>query len=736
MRDTTAADVPRRAHRLARGFGALVALTFGLIVLGALVRAHDAGLACPDWPRCFGVWVPAMDLRVAFEWTHRLLAGSVGVVFLGLAGLALRGRETRRAVGIPLALASVLLVSQVVLGGLTVLLGLAPWTVTLHLVTGNAFAVTLLLVALGLREQAAPRLRGPVAPRVQGAVVVVAGLLALQIVLGGLVSSHYAGLACPDWPACHGGAWFPSWQGAVGLHLLHRSNGYLLLAALAGAAWIARRQQRVARPLRLLLALALLQVAVGVANVLLAIPVAVTGLHSALAAALVLGLGWGAREAWARPAPAPARQPRVVVVGAGFGGLALARRLADAPADVLLIDRQNFHAFLPLLYQVATAGLSVQDVSHPVRAILRGLPNVRFRLGEIVGGDLEARVLQTATGDRIPYDVLVLAAGSTTEFFGRADVARHAFRLHHAADALELRNQVLSALERADVEADPKQREALLGFVVVGGGPTGVELAGMLAELRQHVLPRDFPGIAADMRVVLVEGGERLLPALPAGLSRRALEQMRELGADVRLDAFVEAVDPDGVRLRGGERLSARTTVWAAGVRGAGLAAALGLPTDRRGRVAVGSTLEVAGRPDVYVIGDLACAEGQASIPQVAPAAIQQGQLVADNLKRRVLGRPPVAFRYQDLGTMATIGRNRAVAHLMGLEIAGRLAWWAWLLVHLVKLVGFRNRLVVFVNWIYHYFSYDLELRAVVGPEARAPRSEESAAAARHATQR
>jgi NADH dehydrogenase len=408
-----------------------------------------------------------------------------------------------------------------------------------------------------------------------------------------------------------------------------------------------------------------------------------------------------------------------VVVGAGFGGLAVTRRLADAPVDVLLLDRENYHAFLPLLYQVATSGLSAQDITYPVRSILRAVPNARFRMMEVVGGDLGERFLSTAEGDRIPYDLLVLAVGSTTEFFGNASFERHAFCLHHVREALELRNHVLTVLERADSSSDPAEREALLGFVVVGGGLTGMELAGMFAEMRRHVLPRDFPGLAGGMQLTLVEGRDRLLAGLPEPLSRRALEQIRELGVTVRLDSFVDQVSAAGVGLRDGSWIRARTVVWATGVRGAPLGEKLGLVTDRSGRVEVEPTLEVAQHPGVYVIGDLARVRGLEGLPQVAPVAIQQGRRVAENLKRRLRDEPPRAFAYRDRGTMATIGRNRAVAHVFGCRLAGRLAWWTWLLVHLVFLVGFRNRAVVFLNWIYHYLTYDLGLRAAVGPRRR-----------------
>jgi NADH dehydrogenase len=706
-------------QRLSRAYGALLAATVGLIVLGALVRAHGAGLACPDWPQCFGSWLPRLDLRVGFEMTHRYAAGAIALAFVGLGIAALASPAARTAAAFPLAVGAFLLGLQVVLGGLTVLLGLAYWTVTAHLLTGTGFAVSLLVTAHVLRERASPRLRPALPTAVRRAVWIAAALAAVQIALGGLVSSNYAGLACPEWPACSGGIWFPSWRGPVGLQLLHRSNAYLLALAIAVAARLARGHPGVARPLRVALLLVAAQIAVGVANVRFGIPVEVTALHSLFAASLALSLAWAAREAWLRPVGDAGARARVVVVGAGFGGLAVARALRDAPVDVLVIDRENYHAFLPLLYQVATSGLSAQDVTHPVRSILRRLPNARFRMAEVTGIDLEARAVQTADGARISYDALVLAAGSTTEFFGNASAARLAFPLHGVEDAIALRNHVLECLERASDADDANEREALLGFVVVGGGPTGVELAGMLGELRKHVVPRDFPRLAAAMRVVLLEGHDRLLAAFPERLCRRALEQVQELGVEVRLGTLVEAVEPDGVRLQGGERVHARTVAWAAGVRGVALGARLGVKLGRGERVPVGETLELDRHPEVSVIGDLALVRGTEALPQVAQVALQQGRCVADNLQRRLVGLPPRAFVYHDPGAMATIGRDRAIAHVFGIQLAGRLAWAMWLVAHIVFLAGFRNRAVVFVNWIYHYVTYDLGLRSIVGRRRR-----------------
>jgi NADH dehydrogenase len=406
---------------------------------------------------------------------------------------------------------------------------------------------------------------------------------------------------------------------------------------------------------------------------------------------------------------------RVVIVGAGFGGLAVARALRHTPVAVTVVDRHNYHAFLPLLYQVATSGLTSQDVAHPVRSILRRWPNVHFRLGEVCGADLDARWIALQDGARLSFDFLVLAAGSTTETWGNESVAAHALPLHDLEHALALRNRALSCLELADATADPALREELLGFVVVGGGATGVELAGALGELKRHVVPHDFPRLRGEMRVWLLEGQDALLAAFSPRLRAKALLQVTGLGVEVRLQAMVERVDATGVTLRSGERIPARTVVWAAGVRGERLAQRLGLASGRSGRIEVDDTLSVPGHPGVYAIGDLARIKGAESLAQVAPVAIQQGRAVALNLLRALRGHPPFPFQYRDKGSMATIGRNRAVAALFGLELSGRIAWWAWLLVHLVFLVGFRNRASVLLNWAWNFFTYDRGLRAVVG---------------------
>ena len=413
-------------------------------------------------------------------------------------------------------------------------------------------------------------------------------------------------------------------------------------------------------------------------------------------------------------------EPRVVIVGAGFGGLAVARTLRRDRVRVTVVDRQNYHTFMPLLYQVATAGLEPQDIAHPVRSILRRMPNANFRLAEIAGGDLEARVLETSSGERIPFDLLVLAPGSETETYAIPGVCENAHRLHSIDEARAYRNHVLRILERAEWVEDAAERARLLTFVVVGGGPTGLETAGALAEMRRHLIPRDYPAVdPANVRVILIEAKARILDGMPDPLPARALRSAGELGIEVRRHASVESVLPDRVELAGGGTIPTRTVLWAAGVRGARLAALLGLAEGRAGRVPVGPTLQVHRHPHVYVVGDLACVESAEALPQLAPVAQQQGRLVARNIRAGLAGRPGEPFRYRDRGRLATIGRSRAVADLFGLRLSGVLAWWFWLVFHLMTLVGFRNRAVVLVNWAYSYFTYDRGARAIVGGTRR-----------------
>jgi len=414
---------------------------------------------------------------------------------------------------------------------------------------------------------------------------------------------------------------------------------------------------------------------------------------------------------------------RVVVLGAGFAGLRAVRSLGRAGIDTLWVDERNYHCFLPLLYQVATAGLEPQDIAYPARSILRRLSTVEFRLAEIVGGDPAAHRLETAEGDHIPYAQLIVAAGGTAEDFGIPGVHEYTFQLYDLEDARALRNHVLRTLERATVATDPAERAALLTFVIVGGGATGVEMAGALAEFRRHVLPRDYRGLrAAEIRIVVIEAGPYVLAPYPDSLRTRARRDLEDFGVEVRTGARVERILPDAVELAGGERLHTHTVVWAAGIRAASVAGHFaGLATGRSGRLRVAATLQVPEHPDVFAAGDIALVDGAERLPQVAQVAIQQGEHAAANIRRLRRGDPLLPFRYDDKGSMATIGRSRAVAVIGRLRLQGVVAWWFWLAVHLVMLIGFRNRLVVLVNWAWNYLTYDRGLRAIVGREPDAP---------------
>jgi NADH:ubiquinone reductase (H+-translocating) len=408
-------------------------------------------------------------------------------------------------------------------------------------------------------------------------------------------------------------------------------------------------------------------------------------------------------------------RPRVVIVGGGFGGLAAARGLARAPADVTLVDRKNYHLFQPLLYQVATAGLSPAEIAYPIRRILRRQGNARVLLGEAVAIDPAARRVRLADGE-IAYDHLVLAAGAGHSYFGKDEWEALAPGLKTLEDALEIRRRVLAAFEAAEREEGAEARRQWLTFVIVGGGPTGVEMAGTLAEIARHTLALDFRRIdPRTARVILVEGGPRVLPTYPAGLSEKAKLQLEALGVQVWTGALVTAVDEGGVGI-GDDRVAARTVVWAAGVQASPLARSLGAPLDRAGRVRIEADLTVPGRPDVFVIGDLAALEVDGRpVPGVAPAAIQMGTHAAANLLRALRGEPLAPFRYRDKGSLATIGRRSAVAVIGRLRLSGPLAWLAWLSIHIFFLIGFRNRFVVLFTWAWAYLTYDRSARLIVG---------------------
>ena len=408
-------------------------------------------------------------------------------------------------------------------------------------------------------------------------------------------------------------------------------------------------------------------------------------------------------------------RPRVAVIGAGFAGLECAKALAGSEVDVTVVDRNNFHTFSALLYQVATAELAPSDVGFPVRGLFHRAGNVTVRRGSVRSVDWDERRLRFEEGDDLPFDVLVVAAGATTNWFGVDGAAEHAFPLYGMGDAMHLRNRILSMFESAD--ADPSGvRVGDLTITVVGGGPTGVEMAGALVELFA-VLALDFPTLdVASARAVLLEARGCLLCSFSQKAQHHALDELRDRGVEVRLDTAVASVDAGGVTLAGGERIPSRTVVWCAGTQASPLAAALGLPTGPGGRVVVGPDLRVPGRPDVFVAGDLAAvADGRGHLPQLAPVAQQSGRFAGRELLRALRGEPAGTFRYRNLGTMATIGRRAAAADLpFGVRLTGTLGWLAWLVLHLWRILGVRNRAAVLLSWAWSYVTWDRSNRLIV----------------------
>ena len=445
------------------------------------------------------------------------------------------------------------------------------------------------------------------------------------------------------------------------------------------------------------------------------------------------------------PAPSPARRPiRVLVLGGGFAGLEFCKRLRAPRTEITLVDRQNHHLFQPLLYQVAVAGLSAPDIAQPIRSIFRDRDDIRVRLGTVVRVDLASRRVHLADRAALDYDYLVLALGGATGYFGHDEWARHAPGLKTLDDALLVRRRLLLAFERAENEPDPSRVRELLTIVVVGAGPTGVELAGAIAELAKTILRRDFNHIdPARARVILVEGGPRVLPSFPPDLSEKARRQLQRLGVEVRLDTLVSAIreneivfapprsPPDSESSDLGSSppslqlaLRAGVILWAAGVAASPLARDLGVPIDRAGRIKVRPDLSLPGHPEVFALGDLAAVarpDGRPPVPGVAPAAMQMGRhaayLVSAEIRehRRPGDGGRLSFAYRDKGDLATIGRAAGVARIGRLKFSGPLAWLAWLLVHLVFLVGFRNRLSVLLSWAYSYLSYKSGARIVTG---------------------
>ena len=409
------------------------------------------------------------------------------------------------------------------------------------------------------------------------------------------------------------------------------------------------------------------------------------------------------------------RVPKVVVIGGGFGGLLAARKAAHLPVRVILVDRKNHHTFQPLLYQVATAGLSPGEIAAPIRSVLRGR-NVEVLLGEVQDFDLTRRVIKLAEAE-ISYDYLIVAAGASHAYFGHDEWEPMAPGLKTIEDALEIRRRVLLAFELAERRAALGEGQAQLNFVVVGGGPTGVELAGTLAEIASHALAHEFHAIDPKRtRIILLEGGPRVLPAYAEDLSRSAEEQLRHLGVEVRTSTMVTGIEPSAVMI-GETRLASAVTLWAAGVLASSLGKKLGAPVDRAGRVLVNPDLSIPGHPEVFVIGDLAALKDEHGkwLPGVAPVAMQEGKAAAQNIARDLKHEPRNNFHYLDKGSLATIGRSAGIAQFGKLHISGFIAWLSWLFVHIFFLIGFRNRILVFIQWAWSYVTYERGARLITG---------------------
>ncbi len=418
---------------------------------------------------------------------------------------------------------------------------------------------------------------------------------------------------------------------------------------------------------------------------------------------------------------------RVIIVGSGFGGLTAAQRLAKLPVQVTVVDRKNHHTFQPLLYQVATAGLSPGEIATPIRAILAGHSNIEVLLEEVVSFDLDHKQIVTRQ-EKIAYDFLIVASGATHAYFGHEEWAALAPGLKSIEDALEIRRRVLLAFELAERQENERQKNAPqadvtsappLQFVVVGAGPTGVELAGTLAEIAHHAMNHEFHHIdPSKSRILLVEGGPRVLPAYSEELSRKAEAQLRHLGVEVRTSHMVTGIEPGAVCL-GNEKILAPVILWAAGVAASPLGRKLGVPVDRAGRVLVNQDLSIPGHPNVFVIGDLAALNGENGklLPGVAQVAIQQGNWAAETIARDLENQPRRNFHYHDKGSLATIGRAAAVAQIGKFELSGYFAWLAWLLIHILFLIGFRNRLLVMVQWAWSYLTYERGARLITGSD-------------------
>lgn len=434
--------------------------------------------------------------------------------------------------------------------------------------------------------------------------------------------------------------------------------------------------------------------------------------------------------------PAPVGAPHVVIIGGGFAGLLAARELAQHPVRITLVDRQNHHLFQPLLYQVATAAISPGDIAEPLRALLKRNRNIRVLLGEATGVDLDHRVVRLADGE-LAYDALIVATGASHTYFGHDEWAAVAPGLKTLDDALEIRRRILSAFEAAERATDPALRDALLTFVIVGGGPTGVELAGAIAEIARHTVAAEFRDIdPATARIVLVEGQPNVLGTFPSDLSAKAAKALRALGVEVRTGAVVTGVTPASVQI-GPASIPTHTVLWAAGIAASPLGRSLGAPVDRAGRVQIEPDLTLPGHPEVYVVGDLATLAGPDGkpLPGIAPVAMQQGVAAAGNVWRALRGEARQPFRYNDRGTMAVIGRGAGIANLRGWHLSGPLGWLAWLFVHILFLVGFERRLLVVMQWAWSFFTHRRGVRLITRtPQALAQRAQAATPAPKPAT--
>lgn len=411
-------------------------------------------------------------------------------------------------------------------------------------------------------------------------------------------------------------------------------------------------------------------------------------------------------------------QPRIVIVGGGFGGVNLAKQLKHAPVQVVLLDRNNYHLFQPLLYQVSTAGLEPDSIAFPLRGIFRKQRNLVFRMAEVTGIRSSENILETGIGE-IHYDYLVFATGSNTNFFGNKNIEDNAIGMKSLIEAVQIRNYVVKQFEESLLLQNPEEIKPKLNFVMVGGGPTGVELAGAFAELRKYIMPKDYPTLPQSlMNVYLIEAGPKLLASFSETTSQKTLEALQEIGVRVLTNTGVKEYDGKTVTLSTGELIQTQSLLWSAGVKGIpvkGIPADIVLPN---GRILVNELNQVKGFTNVYAIGDIAQMTNDPRFPKgypmVAQVAIQQGKNVANNLRLSLENKPMKGFNYKDLGSMATIGRNRAVAEFSGMRMSGYLAWMAWMIVHLMSLLGFRNKLVVFINWFYRYFTYERGTRIII----------------------